>query len=327
MRMKHAMETKDRHYLSKNLILLIVLAVSTFAVALSWFINSQQANVDGMNVSFLASEHLKISLTENGEYTYDVNLANDSDLLDELNFINVTSDGKTFFTPQTSVDNKGEVSPLIRETWSESQPNKDYLSLDLYLRSDIPLDVYLAKESDITPKVGKENLTWDYSVRDTSMYNPSSYGRFSRDAIVGAARVSFTNAPSAGTETHFVWIPHSDIFLNTKNEEWVLEGANDESRKHRYYKKNADDSYNLEENLQGNNPNVVTGLTATEYEIGSTKNTTKIATLNGTPDADGYYYQMVSINVWIEGTDAEARRALLSGEFDINLKFVSFEVD
>ena len=54
---------------------------------------------------------------------------------------------------------------------------------------------------------------------------------------------------------------------------------------------------------------------------------TYVATLDGTPDDDGYYTDSVSFKIWIEGCDTEARRALVDGRFNLSLVLDTFGIE
>lgn len=333
MNMKYAKAAK-RTYLLKNLILLTVLLVSMVAVALAWFANFTDANVSGMSISMYAGEHLKISLQENGSYDYSVNLSEKADILQNLNLAEVTGDGRTLYTPVAQTADTGVLEPDTTQTWAAAEPGTDYIEFDLYLRADVPVEVYLGAGSVLTPRVGNDNLTWDYDRRDTSSYHPSSYGRFSRDAIAGAARVAVTHTKENTELNHFVWLPRPDLYLNTEGAEWFLntdshntDFSSDNlknSYKHVYYTLNTQSLPVLEANAGGTNPNVVTVLSATQGIRPQGGDHSQILTISEKDD-DGYYYDSIKIKIWLEACDAEARRALLSGEFDIEMALMAYE--
>ena len=50
----------------------------------------------------------------------------------------------------------------------------------------------------------------------------------------------------------------------------------------------------------------------------------KIASLTGTPDENGFYTAYATFNVWIEGCDTEARRALVGGKFNLSLNIDAY---
>lgn len=56
--------------------------------------------------------------------------------------------------------------------------------------------------------------------------------------------------------------------------------------------------------------------------LGEEKNITGVFN-NATVQNDGYYYYKYYLNLWIEGTDSEARRAMDTGKFDLHIEFGS----
>ena len=61
------------------------------------------------------------------------------------------------------------------------------------------------------------------------------------------------------------------------------------------------------------NPNVFVPTLGESKEI--------TANMNATPDGSGNYYYKFYLNLWIEGTDTEARRAMDAGEFSLFIEF------
>ena len=91
--------------------------------------------------------------------------------------------------------------------WSQATPGVDYLCFDLYMRMQNPRKIYITETSALTPL--DSVLTRDNETNKSS--NPSTYGNFSRDCMIGATRFSVNSAD--GTENKLKWI-HSDGFLS-----------------------------------------------------------------------------------------------------------------
>jgi hypothetical protein len=91
--------------------------------------------------------------------------------------------------------------------WSQATPGVDYLCFDLYMRMQNPRKIYITETSALTPL--DSVLTWDNETNKNS--NPSTYGNFSKDCMIGATRFSVNSAD--GTENKLKWI-HSDGFLS-----------------------------------------------------------------------------------------------------------------
>ncbi|MDP4120329.1 MAG: hypothetical protein Q8876_04630 [Bacillota bacterium] len=283
----------------KNLILLLVLVISMITAAWAWFISSSTASANGMSVSLQALNNLTVSL-DNTNYYQSVDITKSSSVMQNLDFLDITGDGQTFLRPILNQSTSG-ASPDTTKTWSAPTAGKEYLSFNVYLRSNTKCSVYLNQGSSVDPV--SSTLTWDSSVTDTSSYNPSTYGNFSKDCLVGATRVSVIDASNS---LRFVWIPRPDIYLNTSTTPWTVTTGltSGSSFIHQYY----DASKTLQTSSK-----TITSLPT------SPDSTTLVATLSGTPDSSGYYYSNFHVNIWIDGCDAEARRALSGGQFNVNL--------
>ena len=91
--------------------------------------------------------------------------------------------------------------------WSQATPGVDYLCFDLYMRMRNPRKIFIKDTSNLAPL--DSVLTW---VGDSSASsNPSTYGNFSKDCMIGATRFSVNSAD--GTENKLKCI-HSDGFLS-----------------------------------------------------------------------------------------------------------------
>ncbi len=91
--------------------------------------------------------------------------------------------------------------------WSQATPGVDYLCFDLYMRMQNPRKIYITETSALTSL--DSVLTRDNETNKSS--NPSTYGNFSKDCMIGATRFSVNSAD--GTENKLKCI-HSDGFLS-----------------------------------------------------------------------------------------------------------------
>lgn len=91
--------------------------------------------------------------------------------------------------------------------WSHATPGVDYLCFDLYIRMQNPRKIYITETSALTPL--DSVLTRDNETNKSS--NPSTYGNFSKDCMIGATRFSVNSAD--GTENKLKCI-HSDGFIS-----------------------------------------------------------------------------------------------------------------
>lgn len=311
----------------KNLILLCVLGFSIIVTVFAWFSNKDTATASQVNITVTAGDNLEISLDQGADKTYHnkLDLNDYLGLVKDLQMLDLTSDGKTFIRPALDQVDGLAVINMDRE-WITPEAGKEYISFDLFLRSNKAFDVYLEKGSSVVPTVGYNNLVWpdaDNKFEMSRNYNGSSYGDFSKDCIIGAARVSFLDAYNTETQdydlTRFVWIPNPQIYLDSDT--WTVNTNVADNTYgtfiHRYY----DTGKTL---FTCPEEKTVTSLSAQTGNKPSTEKT-QLTTLEQGTDDDGYYYSRVKVNVWIDGNDTEARRALDGGMFNINLKVIGFE--
>ena len=169
------------------------------------------------------------------------------------------------------------------------------------------------------------------------------------------------NAPDSvrgAKEKQFLWLPRPDVFLNvsegTSLTNWTLstevknnsntESAGYKSHTIQYYipveSNDVDENNNplwtgaelhtaVAEDKAVVSPDVLTGIPT----LGSRQNITSFSAavnpiqnvvVNGSDinEKEEFYITKITLNVWIEGADAEARRAMNGGEFDLDITIV-----
>lgn len=323
---KSEVKSKNKHLIVVNLFLIsILMVVGVYA----WFASQADNRVDAYDIQVESDNALELSFDQT-TWGGTLNLADykidNTNVLDSMKFVEVTGEGTNFQIPQlTQKENYAEVN--TSGVWKTATANKDYLRFTVYMRSKDKLNVYLGSGSQATP--ASSVLT------GANCGNPSSYtsgdNAFSKDCIVGALRVAVKDSTDA---QKFIWITNPNFHLDNKI------GSSDYSMD----TKATSTSYSAGTGAVGNyfvwnNPyehyyhttsgpveysgTLLTEIPDTQSQIPSA-DTTKIAQLTGTPDADGYYKSQVTFTVWIEGCDTEARRALVDGKFDLTLALDSF---
>ena len=324
-------KTKSKLIIIVNLFLICTLMTVT---VYSWFAANTDNRVDAYEIQVDSKNALELSFdkeTWSGSLDLrDYEIDNKS-VFDTLKLVEITGDGNSFRIPP--LNQKDEYAEVNKSgQWNDVVvPNQDYLDFTVYMRSKEPLNVYLSSDSAATP-LNSPDLT------GVNCGNPSSYGKdknaFSRDCIVGALRVSFLN--SAGDRK--IWITNPNFHLNN------IQGSSKYSMdteatagKYSTGVENKDGSpfywndpfthyyYNASHTVTGTQTNVITQLDDTVNTVPTGANT-RVAVLNGTADANGYYTGEVTFRIWIEGCDTEARRALVDGSFSLSLVFDAFEI-
>lgn len=314
------MKRKSIGMIVKNLILLLSVAITGVIGAWSWFSNNTTASAKGISVSCEAPDGIEIAVVEHGadapvaaQYTTALTLDKDCDILKNLNLTEVTSDGIVFQKPQLKQEN-GKASPVTGVDWDPAYEGKDYMSFDLYIRSQADLSIYLDAVSSMTTK--------SQIVIGDNSYNKSDKGNFSRDCVVGAARVSVLDSNQT-KDQRLLWIPRPDIYLHDNT------GADKEINPFvvsRGIVSDVTDVHNYWTVRQGNEKQKLatadeaiasTGTNSTKYTLGEDVFMTK---LGPTKQSDGYYYGHVTYYMWVEGEDSEARLALAGGSFKMNIR-------
>lgn len=348
MKKSDELRVKTRKLIAKNLIVLVVLAVVAFSGVYSWFTKTQKATANGINVCTQVVDGLEYFIVEpadsdqyssintwisnyndnhqseqgfvakgwhEGELTFDFS---DPELMfmEDMFLCETTSDGQTFKIP--SLIQYGDIAYVdTTQEFEDATANDEYMSFDLYFRCESQLDVALQANSSIAPK----------GTIDTS----SDDGM--KDAAVGAVRMSIYN----GNTRELLWIPapclwfdgtansgegllHTNYTGNpagtykpggnvTYSGNDVVSLTGDATNEHWYYS-----SPSNRAKADGNN---IVASTAGDYELGQNKT---VVTLNQN-GGDGYYYNHIRVNLWIEGEDAESRLKFVGGKFDMSLVF------
>lgn len=357
--MKH-----NRHSLmAKGIMVLLSLLVLVFIMTYAWY-SEPIVNASGATFSTASGADFEyaigfITSRTNGEYLHTefTNISNAT-----LDLSDLTVPGKTdpdtgelmhynLFYDYTPIDLTGDGVTLIRPAmeygnwrinegtndYSLAEANTQYISFDLIIRSTNSVNLSLDKNSFAVGNC--ETTPGDGSLAPSSgtAANKSTYGNFSKDAIVGAIRVAFidlaednsltadnlltsdTTAELAGTPS-LLWVPRPDIHLNNNGDDlsvtgWKLDTAITDTSLGTYLHQ----YYNI---FNDNDTNVVTDNRSCVKASSINSNgvyfndKVKLTTLSyrGT---DGMYYGKIRVRIWVEGTDTESRRALSGGRFKV----------
>lgn len=248
--------------------------------------------------------------------------------LQNLFICETTSDGYTFKIPK--LQQFGEIAYVLEnEAFDEANANEQYLSFDIYFRSKTPNDVKLRYTSSLAP---------------TGTPGTASAEEM-KHAAIGAVRLSVYN----GTDRELLWIPGPHIWFNgaDNNGEGTLylnQTTYPTDRGNVYYngsgyalyeERTIDHAYYSESNntrtrviessdVAANNIVASTGIGANEYKLGTSNiNDISVCTLDNThyDSTNGYYYNRIRVNLWIEGEDAESRLKFVGGMFNLQLNF------
>lgn len=323
----------------KNLIVMAVLIIIALTGVISWFTNKTKAEADGINVTCEAPDGLEIAVVRHGanppsdkDYTNEgkVDLT-DTDkypFLKQLSMEEITSDGRYFYKPKITQDSNGAfVDTTSSEPWANAEnaytdfsvnSSLSYLSVDVYMRSKGSHKVTLASSTSVTPQ-HKDKLTGNAE----DIANKSDMGAFSKNCIVGAVRVSTV----VDNQCNNLWIPAPNIiYTENKSGNIITRTVHTDLKKaqsqygtfeHKYWRVNPSNSQRMD-TVTTPYEKVITNNKG-DYTLGANKDLLTLS--KDESDESTYYTGMVTLNLWIDGEDAEARQALVGGKFSADFKF------
>lgn len=304
----------------------VIVMASAIAVGcvgvLSWFTSKTTATASGISVACEAPDGLDIAIVPHGadapdmsEYTEEglIELNKDNySFLENLSIAAITSDGIDFYYPTLKQAN-GVAVPDTDGIWTRAKENKDYISFDLYMRSKTPFTVSLKENTTLYPT--SSELVWGDGF-EAEPFNPSDKGNFSRDNVAGATRVSIN---SSLLENKLLWIPAPNIKYDDTANTVTLNNTNGTSFVHGCYVVGG--SGGTQTKTKTTIDSAYAHPTTNSDEYYKLCDTPEICKLGDTQNKiDDYYIEHVTVNVWVEGEDDEARLAFTSGHFNVELK-------
>lgn len=330
----------------KNLIVMAVLIIIALTGAISWFTSKTDATADGINVKCEVPDGLEVAVVKHGAdepassayKTGVINITSEEyPFLSKLSFEELTSDGLHFYKPKITQNSSGaSVDKESKEPWNDvekaytdrsSESSLSYFSVDVYMRSKGNHKIALGSSSSVKP-VGINNLVND--VDPTKIENKSDMGDFSMDCIVGAVRVSTV----VDNQCNNLWIPAPNIFYNeTKSGNIITRTVSTDIKKdqsgfgtfvHKYWKVNPT-TLTLEDTDIQTYSDVITNNSC-DYTLGTNKDILQLKPQSSSDDSkpesssDDIYTGKFTLNLWIDGEDAEARQALVGGSFTASIK-------
>lgn len=303
----------------KNLIVMAVLIIIALTGVISWFTSKTEATASGINVKCEAPDGLEVAIVPHGSNeelkyqtgTIDLTKCESlSNLFSNLSFEELTSDGLHFYKPKLN-QSGSTVTVDTTDKWLDAEDyayknhsdgtSIPYLSLDIYMRSKNAHTIVLGSDTYIKPNSDKLN--------GADSGNKSELGDFSKDCIVGAVRMSTV----VGNEAK-LWIPAPNILYNydkgTVSTE--IKDKNSESFKHKYWKVTNLKPSSNEQEAEG----VIVNNNC-DYKIG--ENDALNIALSQDND-DKLFKGNFTLNIWVDGEDAEARQAMVGGKFTASIK-------
>lgn len=307
--------------IAKNLIVMLVAVIVALTGVLAWFVQNNYADANGVIVQTKAYDGIEIAVVGHGEqkpagtdYKNEFTLSKaDYPFMSQLNITEVTGDGlnNNFLKPPIKLEN-GKAFVDLDADWSRSaaKENQNYLSFDLYIRSKAPQKICLASDSSIEPKSTK--LSWANGDDAPANLNPSPYGPYSKDCVVGSVRFAVV---SPDNTRQLLWIPAPNIRLSDDTTTVATNLTEGDTYTHYYYDKDkVRNSLSNSAVVANNNKDYTLG---TNKEIIELKDQEEMIVDEDT--SEKFYVNHIVCNLWIEGEDEESRLALVGGEYMVNL--------
>ena len=368
MKKSQELSRKTWRMIAKNLIVLAVLAVAAFIGVMSWFTQNTTATANGFYAKTKVNDKLEFYImppSDSDQYS-DINdrlsknkTWNDENpdltprrtewhrgelifdfsdqefkFMDGLFMSEVTGDGSSFKIPKLL--QYDQVAYVDRtQDFEDAVANDNYMSFDLYFRSQSNYSIALLNDSAIEP-VNRDSIsgTHDYDGADAA--NEASM----KPGAIGAVRMSILNC-EANNEQELLWIPAPNVWYNgltdhlytglsatgTGNYSFTNKGSayyngsslaltDEATTSHSYYS-----AANANRTTWANGENNVKASTAGDYKLGSSDSDDITVVTLPNEDPNGFYYGHIRVNLWIEGEDSEARLRLVNGKFNMSLNF------
>ena len=336
MKKSDEIRRKTWRMIAKNLIVLAALAVAAVIGVMSWFTNNKKATADNISVECRTPEGLEIAIVApNGDAPEESDWVSGTLLLKtddaKYNFLSnltlgeITGDGLSFIKPPIIQESSAaKVDASADADWAANKiattPNVEYISFDLYMRvHNTNQKVVFTTATYFGPENRNENFG-------------NSISGWSPNSVIGAARLSVVDTES---NRKLLWIPAPHLYYNGETLQTDVTDTSNNlglftvnpfgehvtintwgTYNHAYYKSNKTPErimYSADPDEVGTNVTAGTNCDfMLPYEV-------SIATFGSEPEDDGYYYQHVRVNMWIEGEDTESRALQVGGEFVASL--------
>ena len=319
------MKTKKLRLFAIYIILPVLMLLTT---SYAWFYINQQVELNYTpNIECEAGHSLEISVDGGVTWAGGVTLDSATPKMLDITGNGVKVNGLVNLFKPSTVDEYYQPQGFTRaEPINKDTGEGDYIEIEVKLRTNSKMDVYLSGDSFVSPD-GVGSAT------------NSIYGDFSKNCIAGAVRVSVCEKDDSGKETlKMLWDPNPYYKLTRNTTNGVYNGTYSFSP--------------ARDNLDAVVPQNVDINNYKYYEYNSTKNTYEIKTLSiedvlnknlslgkvggkdeltagdspvltsFVPDgSSSIMYKTLVIRVWFEGTDREADQALSGGVIKMYFKF------
>ena len=327
------MKRKTKKKLIVGIILYTVLLGTILGVSFAWFINNREVTVKSSDdMVITVSSKLEIKMLNDGGSGEWGSVA--SKTLDKT-YPDISGNGVDFFFP-ISLNESDD--PFFSDPTSflyvNEAKNPEYycLTARMVLRTGSPMDVYLANDSSVTGENMEEKDDLTKSV--------------SSDVIAGAVRVAFyeettvtaaDGSPSTSEQLRCIWIPNDRYEITAEGNKYVF--TEEGSREAYCYL--APDNGSFDENTT---EMVEIPWSAEQYASGlvlvgndrlaqdpDAQGKAALSATNGSTSLlrfhceNGVEEKVLTVRIWVEGTDREAISTLNGGRIQYCLNLIGIE--
>ena len=323
------MKKNTKGYVKLSIILYIVILSVALVSTLAWFVFKQSATIDTEEDSkIVAGDYLEICLDdgdtddENDEWTSKIGVANTARFPD----VSVTPDGTVWYP--NSLDKNDEIlldgdgaGKYIDVT---ATPEGYFVKLDLKVRSSKAVDVYLDSSSLIEGLNMEKNdaAIKENETDESGELSVTTHDTFSKDAIVGAARVAFFERNDSNEKTLTkMWVPNTKYHLNVEKkifEDDCKCGPED----YKYLNVTDGTVKSGSEYGSWSEDDVKAKVMAGESALVTAGN---IGDAEAILSFDEAGTKKITVYIWVEGTDRESNTILSGGSMKYSLTFVGIE--
>ena len=304
------MKNKKKNKLKLFAIYLICPLFMMVTVSFAWFFINQQVEINYTpNIQCEAGHSLEISIDGGSTWAGGVELKTATPKM-----LDITGNGINLYKPITVDEQYQPQGFEIAEEIDVETGEGDFIEIEVMLRTNSKMNVYLSGDSYISPV---SEGTASHSI----------FGNFSKDYIAGATRVAVTEKNGSTEILKMLWDPNPYYKL-TRNENGTytfnkeVKTANVDASNYQYYVYDSQTKkYTTRKLSMDDIANKVISLGNVGGKDELTAGDSPILT-TFTPTTDQQMlYKTLMVRVWFEGTDRESDQALSGGVIKMYFKF------
>ena len=296
-------------YLVKFCITLMLFITVTFC----WYVLTNDSSVNSLQIQTMGLVNVSISGEDQENWGNELTLQSSKGTVTEF-----SGNGKTLYSPITSTFKVDgfvlDENSLLLQSHDEDGNfyNKGFIEYVTYIRTDGPINFYLSPESSVTPYNNK-------------VTNPAIKDKL--DMIAGALRVAIIVEDSEP----FVWAPNTTYQYDEVNNIYTKNGTPEDKFTYAYSPTNEQFLSPTSLITIDNSELLPAGISPNGRFVWGDLNEIKnyYSIVNPIFSTENKVSRQITlkmvIRIWVEGTDREAVRSIIGGQFKYNLHFMAFE--